>query len=197
MRAVARRLHRLEERFGLAVESSEKRDLRARLDAARLRGGLPPISPERLAELRGMSAVQILYSGRLRAAVACELGNTAPAIDYAVPHLRLHPRGPVQTVHDLLKHAPLLVPVDPADDAPQIPLVKALDGWQKKDLFLNVRSEIEQLHDLCHAGSRHPAKAGQFRIIPNRFIPKQALKPDGERHESGDPGNAAASPFAI
>jgi hypothetical protein len=29
--------------------------------------------------------------------------------------------------------------------------------------------------------SRHPAEAGQFRIIPNRFIPQQPLKPDGER----------------
>ena len=68
---------------------------------------------------------------------------------------------------------------------------------QKKDLFLNVRSEIEQLHDLRHAGSRHPAEAGQFRIIPNRFLPHQPLKPDGERHEPRDPGNGAVSRVAI
>ena len=67
---------------------------------------------------------------------------------------------------------------------------------QKKDLFLNVRSEIEQLHDLGHAGSRHPAEAGQFGIVPNRFLPQQSVKPDGECHEPGDPGNGAASRFA-
>ena len=64
-----------------------------------------------------------------------------------------------------------------------------VDGRQKKDLFLNIGSEIEQLHDLGHAGSRHPAETGQFRIIPNRLLPQQPLKPDGERHEPRDPGN--------
>jgi hypothetical protein len=59
---------------------------------------------------------------------------------------------------DLLKQAPLLAPVDPADEGPQVSLGDALEGRQKKDLFLNVRSQIEQLHDLCHAGP--------FRIIP-------------------------------
>src|ERR1017187_7024791 len=77
------------------------------------------------------------------------------------------------TVRDLLKHAALLVPVDPADDPPQVSLVEALDERQKQDLFLNVWSQIEQLHDLGHAGSRHPAEAGQFGIIPHRSIPHQ------------------------
>ena len=63
MRALARRLQRLEERFGLAVESEATRDLRARLEAARLRSG-PPISPERRGELKGMSLVEILNSTR-------------------------------------------------------------------------------------------------------------------------------------
>ena len=70
MRALARRLHRLEERFGSAVESAETRHLRVRFEGARLRCGLPPISPERLAELRGMSIAGILSAGRERVAVA-------------------------------------------------------------------------------------------------------------------------------
>ena len=83
MRGIARRLCRLEERFRPAVESREMRDVRARLEAARLRCGLPPISPERLAELKGMTVVDILLLGRQRAAMVhqCELGTTASEID--------------------------------------------------------------------------------------------------------------------
>ena len=33
-----------------------------------------------------------------------------------------------QAVHDLLKQAPLLAPVDPANDGPQVSLVEAPDG---------------------------------------------------------------------
>ena len=50
---------------------------------------------------------------------------------------------------DFLKQAPLLAPVDPADDGPQASLGESFGRRQKKDLFLNVQSEIEQLHDLC------------------------------------------------
>jgi hypothetical protein len=68
MRAIARRLRRLEERFGPPVETWETRRLRARLDAARLRCGLLPISPERPAKLRGMTIPEILNSSRKLAA---------------------------------------------------------------------------------------------------------------------------------
>src|ERR1017187_2076441 len=107
------------------------------------------------------------------------------------------PRRPVHTVRDLLKQAPLLVPVDAADDGPQVSLIEALDEWQEEDLFLNLRSQVEQLHDLCHTGPRHSAEAGQFRIIANRSIPQQLLKPDGERHQPGGPGNRVVSRLAI
>jgi hypothetical protein len=69
MGAISKRLHRLEGRLGTAVESEANRYLRVRLENARLRCGLPPPSPERLAELRGMTVSQILHSGRQRAAV--------------------------------------------------------------------------------------------------------------------------------
>ena len=78
MRLIDRRLRRLEERCLPAVESWQTRRLRERLEAARLRCGLPPISPERLAELRGKSIVEILHSGRQRAAArARESGKYA------------------------------------------------------------------------------------------------------------------------
>jgi hypothetical protein len=88
MRAIARRLDRLEERFGLAqrcgpaVENWETRHLRMRLEAARLRCGSPPISPERQAELRGMRVVHILNAARQRAAGArhSESGTPHPGL---------------------------------------------------------------------------------------------------------------------
>ena len=96
MRAILRRLDRLEKRFGLAepsaVESSETQQLRMRLAAARLRCGSPPISPERQAELRGKSVVEILLAARQRALESDrESGTTAPGVDEVMPHLRLNP----------------------------------------------------------------------------------------------------------
>ena len=73
MRAFARRLQRLEERFGLeerlgpAAASWETLRVLARLEAARVRTGSPPISPERQAELRSMTVPEILNSSRRRA----------------------------------------------------------------------------------------------------------------------------------
>ena len=64
MKAIVRRLHRLEERYLPAVESGQTRYLRTRLEAARVRCGLRLISPERQSELRGMGIVAILNSGR-------------------------------------------------------------------------------------------------------------------------------------
>jgi hypothetical protein len=72
MRAISRRLDRLEERLGLAarsgpaVETWETRVLRERLEVARLRCGSPPISPKRQAELKGMTVADILVSARRR-----------------------------------------------------------------------------------------------------------------------------------
>jgi hypothetical protein len=64
MKTILRRLHRLEEQFQPSIESPQDRYLRMRLEAARLRCGLPQPSPERLAELKGKSIAEILNSGR-------------------------------------------------------------------------------------------------------------------------------------
>jgi hypothetical protein len=66
-RAIGRRLNRLEEAFLPRKESWETCHSRARLEAARRRCGLLPISPERLAQLTGKSIAEILISGRQRA----------------------------------------------------------------------------------------------------------------------------------
>ena len=64
-----RRLRKLEKQLGTAVDVDKALQLKARLQAARLRCGSSPPSPERVIELRGMTVCQILYSGRQQAAV--------------------------------------------------------------------------------------------------------------------------------
>jgi hypothetical protein len=63
MRAIATRLSRLEKRLGPGRESEAAWQLKSRLEKARMRCGLPPISI-RLDELRGMSVSQILIKCR-------------------------------------------------------------------------------------------------------------------------------------
>jgi hypothetical protein len=96
-------------------------------------------------------------------------------------------------VEQLLKKPSLFAPVDSADYGPQISFVESHDRRQKQELFLNVRSQIEQLHDLCHASARHPAEASEFRTVPNCLVPEQPVKTDGKRHEPRDPGSGADS----
>ena len=81
MKVIVRRLQRLEERYLPAIESEQTRYLRARLDAARLRCGLRPSSPERQAELKGTSIVAILDSGRQRTWCEREDGKSAPELN--------------------------------------------------------------------------------------------------------------------
>ena len=57
--------------------------------------------------------------------------------------------------HDLLKHLPLLTPVELMDDGAEISLVEAFDLWQKQDLFLQVGSELQQFRNLGHSGACH------------------------------------------
>ena len=104
--------------------------------------------------------------------------------------------GPVETVRDLLKHTTLLVPVDQPNDGPKVPLIETADVRQKEKLFLNIGSEVEELHDLGHAGSRYSAQSGEFGIVANRFLSQQPVKPEGQRHKPSDPGNRADSDFA-
>src|ERR1019366_5383073 len=115
----------------------------------------------------------------------------ATRTENATPDFRARPhavssgkdrKGPIQ---NLLKHVPLLLPIDSADNGPQVSFVEALHVWQKKDLLLDIRSEIEQLHNLGHSGSRHPAEAGELGIVPKLFGPQQTFATDGERHQPG------------
>jgi hypothetical protein len=64
----ARRLRRLEQAVRGTVEDDQPCALQVLLDKARLRCGIPPRSPERMAELSGLGVVEILHEGRSRCA---------------------------------------------------------------------------------------------------------------------------------
>ena len=81
MKAISRRLDRLEERLGTAGESEATRRLRVRLNAARLRSESPPVSPDRLAKLSGMSVAAILNSSRQPVSAQLKFGKTTPEFD--------------------------------------------------------------------------------------------------------------------
>ena len=68
MKATFRRLQLLEKQHGNSAESGLEVYLRQRLEAARLRCGIPITSPKSFGESRGMGFVAILHSGRRRAA---------------------------------------------------------------------------------------------------------------------------------
>jgi hypothetical protein len=119
MGAISKRLHRLERRLGTAVESEATRHLRMRLENARRRCGSPAPSPERLAELRGMTVPQILHLGRQQR------------------------RSSSATVRDLVEHAPLLGPIRLADNRPQVSFVDAANRRQEEKTLLNVGREMQ------------------------------------------------------
>ncbi len=56
---------------GAPEEIADNEYLEARLKAARLRCGLMPPSPERLAEIKRMTVIQILHAGRERVRQRC------------------------------------------------------------------------------------------------------------------------------
>ncbi len=72
MRALVRRLRRLEKLLAPAVESEHSRRLRARIEDGRVRLGPPPSDPEPRAEFAGMSVIEMLHAGRDRARLATD-----------------------------------------------------------------------------------------------------------------------------
>jgi hypothetical protein len=86
--------------------------------------------------------------------------------------LRQNP-DPVHRVRDPLKHASLLVPVNPAGNGPQVSLVEALEERQKEDLFLDVRSQIDVSRVLPRncAGFTNRYKIDVFLSKTDPFLP--------------------------
>jgi hypothetical protein len=94
MRAISKRLQRLEKRFALVAETGPPEDsAAAKILARRLARGVPPPPPESPDKFRGMCLSQILNFDRNERRRLAKLEGTAP----------------------------LPAPVDPADDGPVPP----------------------------------------------------------------------------
>lgn len=66
---------------------------------------------------------------------------------------------------DPLKQAPLFGPLHLGRDRPQLSFVDALGARQEEPLLLNVWRQVEQPHDLRHAGARDPTPPRDIRVI--------------------------------
>src|SRR5947209_15023007 len=66
---------------------------------------------------------------------------------------------------------------------------RSMHRRQKRKLLLNIRGQMKQLHDLCHASPSHVAETSQLSVVLNLLIPQQPFKADRECHQSRDPEN--------
>ncbi len=83
MKATFRRLQRLEKRHRDSAESGLEVYLRQRLEAARLRCGIPITSPKSFGESKGMGIIAILHAGRRRVAEGREDTRRASEQNYS------------------------------------------------------------------------------------------------------------------
>ena len=63
---------------------------------------------------------------------------------------------------------------------------------QEQDVLLDVRGEVQQVHDLRHAGAGDVAEAGQLGVVGDlAVVGTSSSKWMRQRHQPGDPGHAA------
>jgi len=70
--------------------------------------------------------------------------------------------------------------------------VSAFDcSWQEEDLLLNLRGQVQQIHDLADARPADVAEPGEVRVAPNRALAQERIEADREGHQAGDARDAA------
>lgn len=88
-------------------------------------------------------------------------------------------------------HLPLPAPVGNGGDRPHVffqDRVSALRCIRKEeDILLDVRGEVEQIHDLCDARTGYETQAGEVRIILDIPSLDQFFKADCQSQELGNP----------
>ena len=81
---------------------------------------------------------------------------------------------------ELDPHFPLTVPVEYGGNRPQISLIDPITAvgcvGKAKDILLDVRSEIEEIHDLGYPGAGYIAETGKICIVLNLASSDQILK---------------------
>ncbi|MEM6504458.1 MAG: hypothetical protein AAF711_03230, partial [Planctomycetota bacterium] len=58
------------------------------------------------------------------------------------------------------------------------------------DFLLYVRREMQQVHDLRHAGLGDVGEASQFGHVADLASAEEVVEADRQGHELGDPGDA-------
>ena len=67
-----------------------------------------------------------------------------------------------------------------------------MDGSREgEDLFLDVRSQVVEPHDLGHAGGRDLAVVGQLALVDDDAVADKVTTTMGQGQQSRDPWNAA------
>src|SRR5262249_5959969 len=94
---------------------------------------------------------------------------------------------------------PLLMPVPFSSDGLHVGqtdwLTAVLDGRQKEDLFLDIGSQVEKIHNLADTSATHVPEASQRGLIGYQSGTKQAIKANGQGHEPGNAGQASSAFF--
>ncbi len=71
-------------------------------------------------------------------------------------------------------------------------VVSVGDRRQEQNCLLDIRRQIQQVHDLRQPGASHVPQPGQVRVVAHLAVADQFLEPMGKREEPGHPRDAAA-----
>lgn len=85
-------------------------------------------------------------------------------------------------------HLPLLAPVKDSGNRSDVDfadgVATAFSARQEEDFFLDVRGEIEEVHDLSNAGAGDVAEAGDVGVVGYCAFSAKSVEPDGKRQET-------------
>lgn len=87
----------------------------------------------------------------------------------------------------------LTAPIDLSRDGPKFMLghrvSAARDRRHKEDGLLQVGREVQEIHDLRHAGAGDVTNGSEVRLRAHRSFPNEAIEPDRQCHQPRDPGH--------
>ena len=93
-----------------------------------------------------------------------------------------------------LKYLPLSVPIALRRGNSQMPFRELLSctavAKRANQRLVDVRRQIQQVHDLRQSGSAHLPQPGQFRLVGHDAVAEELVEADGQGHQTGDAGDS-------
>src|SRR5262245_40490347 len=90
---------------------------------------------------------------------------------------------------------PLRLPLQARGNGPDLPLLDRVTALhrrrQEQDVFLDVRREVEQGHDLRHSCPGHMPESGDVGVVLDVALLHQLFEPNSPSHEPADLRNSA------